>query len=203
MEQVRTAVRSFCPDASSTVSNAQLYEALGVAGDEAGSAALRSRLNQMVRARELVRVQPGLYRYNWQYQPDRGVFYGRIWRAVRIQKPGWDLSRIAQLTRASYAMVRAYCVWLAEEGYVAQQGKDGNTRLYRTTQKAVKTPQTPYPPIRTDPFEKEKAAAASLVRAMLCRDLYSASTRRAVLDACALIQERFGSAEPENGEEDA
>lgn len=200
MEQIRDAVRSFCPSGGEdTVSNAQLYEALDMLADEPEKARLRRRLNEMVRRGEVVRVEPGVYRYNWKAQPDRGVSYGRIWRAVRIKKPGWSFADIAQVTRVSYSMVLRYCQWLQEEGYVERHGKRKQTLLYRTTNKAVLTPETPYPPLRTqDPFAKEKGAAAKLVRAMLCQDPYSGKTRRDVLEACRVLMERFGK-QTDNG----
>ena len=71
--------------------------------------------------------------------------------------------------------------------------------LYRATAKAAASPETPYPPIReTDPFQKERTAAATITRLMLCADPYAQKTARTIAEACQVLLARFGGTVTEN-----
>jgi hypothetical protein len=93
-----------------------------------------------------------------------------------------------------------YCGWLENEGYIAQHGKDGTTTLYRATDKADKSPETPYPPITDrNPFERENAAAARLATLMLCHDPYQPRVAAEIIKQCNVLLARFGVKQLENG----
>ena len=64
------------------------------------------------------------------------------------------------------------CVMAGKRGYVERAGRNEKRAiLYRATTKAAASPETPYPPIReSDPFQKERTAAATITRLMLCAD---------------------------------
>ena len=55
------------------------------------------------------------------------------------------------------------------------------------------TRKPPSPPVReADPFARERAAAASIARLLLCADPYAKKTARGIMEACKVLQARFG-----------
>jgi hypothetical protein len=189
-DMVREAMRSFCKGGK-RVSNAQLYNVLAL-GNEKEKDRLRTRVNDMVQAGEVIKVSPGLYEYNDKYRVRKNTTFPAIWRFVRSQKPGWSLNYTCQLTRISYTQVARYCAWLENEGYIVRHGKDGATTLYRATDKADRHPETPYPPITDkNPFERENAAAARIATLMLCHNPYQPTVARQIADACKVLLARF------------
>ena len=191
IDMVRTALRSFGAE-EQKISNAQLYDALDLK-TEAEKARLRARINDMVRAGEVKKVKPGVYVYNFKYRPRESKAYPAIWRFVRKSKAGWCISECALMVRVDYTHVLKYCAWLEDEGYLRRVGRnEKNAVTYRATMKADMAPETPYPPHReTDPFAKERVAAATVTRLMLCADPYAPWTARAVVDACRVLLARF------------
>lgn len=189
-EMVRTAMQGFCRGGK-RVSNAQLYEIMGLQNEKEKDR-LRTRVNDMVTAGELARVAPGVYEYNFKHRVRKNATFPVIYRFVRMQKPGWSLNECCQITRISYTQVARYCTWLENEGFIERHGKDGATTLYRSTDKADHTPETPYPDITDkNPFERENAAAAELARLMLCHNPYQATTARKIVAACNVLLARF------------
>lgn len=190
-EMVRSALQSFGTNGQ-PISNAQLFDVLGLQV-EPEKARMRARINDMIAHGEVTRIETGTYTYNFQHRPRENKSYPAIWRFVRKQKPGWSISDCALLTRIGYTQVFRYCGWLEEEGYIERSGKKNNATLYRATRKADQNPETPWPPLReTDPFAREKAAAAQLARLLLCNDPYAVKTARGVVEACNILLERFG-----------
>ena len=197
MEMVREAMRSHCKGGKRT-SNAELYRVLDLKCEEEKDR-LRTRLNGMVNQGEVLRVGRGLYEYNFTYRVRKNTTFPAIWRFIRMQKPGWSLADVCQLTRISYSQVKRYCEWLENEEYIARHGKNGASTVYRATDKASSTPETPYPNITDrNPFERENAAAAELARLMLCHDPYQATTARKIVDACNVLLARFDSTFKQN-----
>lgn len=190
IEMVREAMRSHCKPGV-RVSNAELYRLLDLKCEEEKDR-LRTRLNNMVIAGELLRVERGLYEYNFKYRVRKNTTFPAIWRFVRMQKEAWSYADVCQLTRISYSQVKRYCEWLENEGYIVRYGKKGATFTYRATEKAELTPETPYPEITDrNPFERENAAAAELARLMLCNDPYQPTTARKIVAACNVLRARF------------
>ncbi len=99
MEMVRDAMRSFCADGAS-VTNAQLYDLLGLVNEEEKNR-LRTRVNCMIKQGEVIKISAGKYEYNFKFVLRENKTYGKIWRYVRSQKPGWTLSDMSQLTAVS------------------------------------------------------------------------------------------------------
>lgn len=198
IEMVRQAVQALC-EGGAAVSNQQIYLALAL-NCEAEKACARSRISNMVQHGELIREGESLYRYNFAKRPRDPKTHAIVWRFVRASKPGWRITDCAIMTRVSYTQVLRYCNWLLEEGYIAQFGKDErNTVTYRATEKAMKSPETPYPPLReTDPFAKEKAAAVRIIDALLRADPYAKKTARAITEACHILLSRFEKGEAES-----
>jgi hypothetical protein len=186
------------------VTNRQLFEALGLT-TEPEKARLRRRIDTMVRRKELIRISPGVYRYNADAAPKRnGEGYKRVWRAIRSGRPGWSYQDLARVTRMSYTMVRKYCLWLEKEDYIGTHGRNGNTRIWRATQKAKTTQRTPYPPITKDPFEAERGAACRIVRLMMESNPSQKGCAKKIVNDCNLLLRRFGAlkggAEDDDGE---
>lgn len=196
---IREAVRSHCK-AGQSISNAELYRLLGLS-NETEKDRLRTRLNDMVQHGELIRTGRGLYEYNFKYRSRTNTTFPVIYRFIRMHKPGWSIADICQLTRISYTQAARYCAWLENEGYIARHGKQKTTILYRATDKADRTPETPYPDITDrNPFERENAAAADIARIMLTHDPYQLSTKRKIVAACKVLLARFDESftQPEN-----
>ena len=142
----------------------------------------------------------GLYEYNFRYRPRENSSFPALWRFVRTQKPGWSITYASQLTRISYTQTNRYMGWLENEGYIARQGKNGQTSLYRATEKADMTPETPYPPITDrNPFERENVAAARLATLMLCHDPYKPRVAAEIVKNCNVLLARFAARQSENG----
>lgn len=191
MAQVRAAIKGFCPEAGYRVTHDQLYEVFGlVTGKE--KSRVRRNCQALVGRRELTRVEPGVYIYNPDaVEPDQVESYQRIWRAVRVRLPGWTSFDIVQVTRVSVDMVRRYCRFLAEEGYIAPHGKRGNTKLWRATPKAKAHRETPYPPrALPDPYAPEKTAACRLVRCLMETDPGKPRVREKIITECQRILSR-------------
>lgn len=200
-EMVRRAVRAL-GDGGQEVSYRQVYEALGISG-EGGQAVVRSRISDMLRHGEMTRVRVGVFTYNVGHRPREGKTYPVMWRFVRAAKPGWTVSECAMLTRISYTQALRYIAWLEDEGYVDRAGRDAKQAvLYRATARAATTPETPYPPHKeSDPFQKERAAAAMITRLMLCADPHAPGTARGIRDACGTLLARFGKNATQNENE--
>ena len=191
LEMVRNAVQAM-GDGGQEASYRQIYEALGL-NNEAQQAVVRTRISGMARHGEIKRTKPGCFVYDFKHRPREAKTYEVIWRFIRAAKPGWDVSGCAMLTRISYTQVLRYVSWLENENYVERAGRNAKRAvLYRATAKAAASPETPYPPIReADPFQKERAAAASITRLMLCADPYAPKTARSITDACRVLLARF------------
>ena len=198
MEMVRLAFQSFGAGGVQ-ISNAQLYDALGITS-EVEMARMRARINSMVSHGEVNRVGSGVYTYNYKHRPREAKTYTVLWRFVRAHKPGWTVKECALLTRISYTQASRYFAWLEEEGYLERAGRDTKKAvLYRATTKAAASPETPYPPLReADPFQKERTAAATITRLMLCEDPYAQKTARTIAEACQVLLARFGGTVTEN-----
>ena len=153
------------------ISYQQVYDALGLTNDSQ-KATVRTRISDMRRHGEATHVRPGVFTYNTKHRRAEGRNYVVMWRYVRASKPGWTLKDCCMLTRVSYTHVMRYIGWLESEGFVERVGRDANRAyLYRATGKADASPETPYPPVReTDPFQRERVAAATITRLMLCAD---------------------------------
>lgn len=192
MDRLRWVVQALSRNGKEAVTNAMIYEAFGLKTEDE-KVRLRSRIGDLVKRKEMIRIAPGKYNYNPDAQPGRqGESYVRIWRAIRVQKSGWTFKEIAQVTRVSYSQVRKYCKYLLEEGYIERFGKSGRERRYRTTAKAREQRETVYPPVAIkDPFAREKAAAVRLVRVFLEMDPCTPAARRRILEECGVIIERF------------
>lgn len=181
------------------ISYALVYEALGLENTPEKDV-VRARVNEMVRHGELTRTERGSFVYNFRRRARKGAGYEAIWRFVRAAKPGWSIEDCALMVRASYTHVLRYTNWLEGEGLVERDGRNGkNAIIYRNTLKARNTPETPYPPIKeTDPFAKERVAAATITRLMLCADPYALKTARDITAACRTLLARFEKNAAEN-----
>lgn len=180
------------------VSYRQIYEALGLEND-AQQAIVRSRISEMLRHGEVKRISPGLFSYNEKHRAREGKTFSTVWRFVRAAKPGWTITHAAMMTRVSYTQVLRYCGWLEGEGYIERVGRDEKRAYtYRGTGKATASPETPYPPVRdTDPFQKERTAAATITRLMLCADPYAVKTATTIVEACRVLLARFDKQQEE------
>lgn len=191
LEMVRNAAQAL-GEGEREISYRQIYEALGLTND-AQQAVVRTRVSNMAKHGEIKRTKPGCFVYDFKHRPREAKTYAVLWRFVRAAKPGWDVSGCAMLTRISYTQVLRYVSWLENEGYVEHAGRNAKRAvLYRATAKAAASPETPYPPMReADPFQKERAAAASITRLMLCADPHAPKTARSITDACRVLLARF------------
>jgi hypothetical protein len=197
-DMVREAMRSFCKGGKQ-VSNAQLYEVMALTCEQEKDR-LRTRITDMIKAGEVIKIASGLYEYNFKYRVRKNTTFPVIWRFIRTQKPGWSITYASQLTRVSYTQAARYCAWLENEGYIMRYGKDGQTILYNVTGKGVLSPETPYPPTTDrNPFEQENAAAARLATLMLCHDPYQPRVAAEIVKQCNVLLARFGVKQHENG----
>lgn len=202
-QAIRAALQAL-GEGGKEISYRLVYEVLGLESD-AEQAVVRSRISDMTRHGEVKRTRTGCFTYDFRHRPREGKSYETLWRFVRKAKPGWAISECAMMTRVSYTQALRYCNWLAEEGYIEWMGKnDRKAATWRATVKADQTPETPYPPIRaTDPFAKERTAAATITRLMLCADPYAPHTARGIVEAARVLLARFEKqdnsvTEPEN-----
>ena len=203
-EAVRAALQAL-GEGGKEISYRLVYEALGLES-EAEQAVVRSRISDMTRHGEVKRTRTGCFTYDFRHRPREAKSYETLWRFVRKAKSGWTISDCALMTRISYTQAMRYCNWLEEEGFVERTGRDSrNATTWRATAKADKTPETPYPPLReTDPFARERAAAATIARLLLCAHPYAKKTAQNITEACRILLARFDKesvTENENEEE--
>jgi len=198
VELVRKAAQAL-GEGGQEISYRQIYEALGLTSDSQ-QAVVRTRISDMSKHGEIKRTRAGCFTYNFKHRPREGKSYAALWRFVRAAKPGWDIAECAMMTRVSYTQALRYVQWLEGEGYVERVGRNEKRAIrYRATPKAQATPETPYPPIRaTDPFQKERTAAATITRLMLCADPYAPRTASTIVEACHVLLARFDKAVTEN-----
>lgn len=197
-DRIRLAIQAACQSPKDTISSMQLYTFFGLT-DQGDKARLRSKVGDMLRRKELVRVSDGVFTYNRKAM-DRQAAEGhqRMWRNIRAQGPGWDVADVAQVTRMTTNHVRKYANWLHAEGYIVQHGRRGNSRLWRITNKGRETRVTPIPSrAPSDPFAIERSAACRLVRCMMIADPYRPSTRKKIVTECTTILRRFDAAKEE------
>ena len=197
-DAVRTALQAL-GEGGKEISYRLVYEALGL-NDEADYAIVRTRISDMTRHGEVKRTRTGCFTYDFKHRPRESKSYETLWRFIRKAKPGWSISECAMMTRVSYTQALRYCNWLAEEGFIARAGRDDrNAVTWRATVKADKNPETPYPPLReTDPFARERAAAATIARLLLCADPYAKKTAQSITAACNVLLTRFDKNRTEN-----
>jgi hypothetical protein len=200
VDMVRSALQSFCSNGEK-VTTKQIATALGLKC-EAEKARLRKRLSDMAHHGELKRVGEGVFEYNFSHRPRNPQSFSKIWRFVRHAKPGWSINEASLMTHLSYTQVSRYCAWLEEEDFICRVGRDGQASLYQATRKADSHPETPYPPLRdTDPFAKEKSAAARITQLLLCHDPYSKKVSQGVVEACQVLLARFEKSVTQNENE--
>lgn len=192
-ELIRVAFRAFGQN-EQEISNAQLYEVLE-AISEADQAKIRTRISEMIKAGEIIKISSGRYKYNYKYKVRGNVVasgYTKIWRFVRQVKDSWTIKECSLMTGKDYTHVNRYINWLEGEGYIKVVGKKENSKCFITMQKAKMSPETPMPSYRdSDPFEKERNAGAKIIRLLLCGNLYNASVARELVVACEVLQNRF------------
>lgn len=198
LDNIRATIQALGADGKE-ISHALVFEAMGLE-TESDKAIARARVTTMTKHGELTRTERGSFIYNAKHRPRQAKLHAAIWRFVRASKPGWSVQDCALMTRASYTHVLRYVGWLEGEGFIARAGQDGKRAVtYRNTEKARATPETPYPPIKTtDPFAKERVAAATITRLMLCANPYALKTARDITDACRVLLARFEKDVPEN-----
>lgn len=204
MEDVRLAAQSVGKDGKE-FSHALIFETLGLE-TPAEKKRARALINAMRDQGEIKRVEPGRFIYSFQRRLRNGPMLECVWRFVRSAKPGWTLEECSLMTRVSYSYVARYANWLESEGFIMKQGRNSEKRsVFRNTEKARLHPETPYPPqAPADLFAKERMAAATITRLMLCADPYAVKTGRDICEACRVLLARFDknnaeiSAENEN-----
>lgn len=191
MDRVRLVIQGVTVGGKETVTNALLYEAMGLTA-ESDKARLRSRVNALVKRGELKRIADGKYSYHPKARVRRGEYYQRVWRAIRSAKPGFSWDGLSEVSRVSYTHIRKYGKWLLEEGYLERHGCKGTTHLFRATALARDTVETPYPPLDiADPYETERNAACRLIRALMERDPGRAAVKEKIIKDCRAILGRF------------
>jgi len=192
---IKTAIEALAAS-SNELSYPLLYEALDIE-EQADKDNVRARITNMVKHGELTRTERGSFIYNPKRKARPGARYAVIWRFVRAAKPCWSIEDCCLMTRASFRHVRRYVDWLENEGFVERAGRNGSNAItYRNTGKARMSPETPFPPVReTDPFARERAAAAAITRLMLCADPYALKTGRQICESCKILLARFEKAE--------
>lgn len=190
-EELRRVIRSL-GEGGKEISYQLIYESMGLE-NEAEKDVVRSKVTTMVKHGEIERTERGAFKYNFKRSYRKNCGYDTLWRFVRAAKPNWSVEECSLLTRISYPHASRYVSWLEEEGYVCRVGRNSKHAItYANTTRARQSPETPYPPIReTDPFAKERIAAATITRLMLCSNPYSAKTARLITDACHTLLARF------------
>lgn len=189
-ENLRIILRVLGADGKNIVVS-QLYEPLGL-HEPNDRRDLREMLRNMLRYGEVKRISEGVYQYIEGYQPRERTALARVWSFVRKERPGWRLSQVGIMTGVGMGVVREYCKWLEEQGYIEVMGRDGQTRLFRGTDKADKKPETPNPPIRLPcPFDQEKKAALRVTSLMLRGNLYNPKTAAEIMVAAKVLLTRF------------
>ena len=191
LETVRAAAQALGQDGKE-ISHGLIYDYLGI-DDESGKEIVRARVSNMVKHGEVTRTERGAFVYNFRHRPRNAAMLESVWRFVRAAKPGWTIEECSLLTRTSYSHTSRYVSWLEAEGFIERQGRNPDNRItFRNTGKARAHPETPYPPIRpTDPFARERMAAATITRLMLCADPYAVKTGRDICEACRVLLARF------------
>lgn len=197
-EEVRRVIRSLA-DGGKEVTYQLIYECMGLE-NESEKDVVRARVSAMVKHGEIIRTERGAFTYNFKRAFRKSAGYDAIWRFVRAAKPGWSIEDCSLMTRISYTHALRYINWLEEEGYIIRVGRNSkNAITFANTSKARQSPETPYPAIReTDPFAKERVAAAHITRLMLCANPYSPKTARLISEACHTLLARFEKTEADS-----
>lgn len=190
--KIREAIQVLCSNPGDQFSYGVLFELFGLE-TAADKAVLRSKMRDMRRRGEIQRVRPGVFTYHPEAVERReAVGYQRVWRAMRSARPGWTMADMAQVTRMSYSMVRKYGNCLHAEGFIAPNGRQVNTRLWRITAKGREHRETPYPPRAIkDPYANERSAACRLVRLLMDQDPGRPGVREKIVKETRAIQARF------------
>lgn len=161
------------------------------AEDIATKARVRRSIEHMVNRGELVRVEPGVF----SFHPDKaelvqrdGISFRRMWKIIRTERAGWTVADVAATTKLHSTTVNNYVRWLEEQDFISRCGKQGNTRLFRATEKAIQHRETPYPPVLPkEPYRKERDAAIRIVRELM----KVAPNESAIAEGCRILLARF------------
>ena len=189
---IRAYIQEACPHPEDQVSYADIFQAFSLSG-EGEKRRLRKKMRAMMNRGELVRVSPGVFTYHPEALGQRyQEGYQRVWRALRSARLGWSWQDLALVTRMSYGMVRNYALWLQDQGYVAPLGRQGVTRLWRATSKAMEQPEPPYPPpTPRDRYADQRSAGCRLVRCLMERDPGRPVVAAQIVKECQVIFKGF------------
>ena len=192
MDSLRLVIQSTCTSPNDLISNTRLYEIMGLT-TEREKARLRSRIGDLIKRGELVRQADGIYSYNPRATPKHdGLAFQKIWRTTRVVSPGFSYMDISLSSGVNVYTVMRYFKFLLQEDYISGNGKRGNTRLFRTTQKGKRQRETPFQPraIR-DPFKDARDAACRVVRLLMETNPYQPKVKQEIAAECRLILDRF------------
>ena len=194
MDQVRAALKALSNNGENTVTAVMLAQSMGFE-TESQKQVMRRRVHTLIDRGEAEKAGYGEFRYIPGHEPSRrGESFIRIWKAIRIQTPGWRKQAIAALTRFDRTTIDKYVKWLEDEGFVERHGRTGNTTLWRTTAKGFAQRDTPWPPAGvTSPYEAENAAMGRLCTLMFTANLDQSQTRVKINKCLAVLTARFGS----------
>ena len=190
--QLRSLATTLSDNGKKPISTLLLCASMG-ADDVATKARVRKSVSEMVKRGEFERIRDGEFNYipkKAAIAGAHGESFRRMWRIIRTEKAGWTVQDIASTTRLHSTTVSHYCQYLEREKYIARCGKQGNTRLFRSTRKAAEQRNTPFPPSAPkDAYAKERNAACRLVR--LFMDPNPSLNRAGIIDECRAILARF------------
>ena len=195
-DQLRTVTHTLSEDGKREITIRMILTTIG-AEDARTQSRVRRAICHMVARGEMKRVRDGVFTYVpgvvsavSQY----GESFKHMWRVIRKADAGWTVNFIAGTVRLHTTTVAEYCRWLEQEGYITRCGKDGNSRLYRATQKAADELKTPYPPAAPkDLYAKERGASCRLVR--LFMEANPGKHRVKIVTECRAILARFEEGE--------
>lgn len=191
VEMVRGVVAGLSGGGKKEVSNALIYQALGLE-TEPEKARCRSRIENLLQRKELERISPGKYRHTPKPLGRYGDSYVRMWRAARSQTKAFDLSLIQQISHVSNSTAGKYVKFLESERYLRRAGKRGNIKLYAVTAQGRNQRETPFPPLPIkDPFATQRSAMSRLARIFFEKDLYAPRNGEKIVKECEIILARF------------
>jgi hypothetical protein len=169
----------------------QLAEMLGISG-ESQMQILRRRLHELTRRGELEKTGQGQWKHTGKAPVARGQGYQKMWRAIRTARGSFTALEVVQYSSQDRSFVSKYLRFLENSELIRHSGKNGNSPIFSLTAAGREQRETPYPDKDIpDPYQKERAATATLCRILMLDDIDAPRARRNIREHLTVLNNRF------------
>lgn len=191
------AVMASAPRGHDYVTIPRLADVLGI-NEGREKEILRKSLRELLHTGELEKVNRGQWRPTGKKPIRRNLGFEKIWRTIRSAPGSTSTPEIVQYAAQSRTYIKKCLDHLESAGLIRRSGKTGNIQRYSLTTAGREQCETPYPKKEVaDSHLKERAAAAEILRVLLCEDMEKTAHHRNIRNQLTILNTRFGGSNAE------